>query len=258
MIKKIIFIGFGMLAPLIANAQFVSVSGIPTSALDVSNTETLFADLFVIFVSVATILGTIKLMMCGIQYMTSESISSKGAAKTCISYVIGGLFLILLSVLLLQTINKQLVEGSFETITESVRDGVGDVSNLSEDIALDGDSGAGAGLPGGGGGGTTGWHLEYAGSGLRGCSGSHTESFDDVSSCRQQESAIAGQFVYKVEQGCASVGGGSGDYRYTLSNTCSGGSLTQTFRTSGECGTSLNEFRAFTAYVITESCFYLD
>jgi len=69
--------------------------------------------MFVIFVSIIAILGVIKLMICGFQYMTSEAISDISEAKKCISGVFGGLFLVLLSVLILQTINPSLIQLTF-------------------------------------------------------------------------------------------------------------------------------------------------
>jgi len=72
-----------------------------------------FNNIFRIFISVIAVLGVIKLMICGFQYMTSEAISSKEAAKKCLAGVFGGLLLVLLSVLVLQTINPALTSLDF-------------------------------------------------------------------------------------------------------------------------------------------------
>jgi len=82
-----------------------------------------FNRIFIIFISVLAVLGVIKLMICGFQYMTSEAISSKEEAKKCISGVIGGLLLVLLSVLILNTINPELTRLTFfDSLQRSVPD----------------------------------------------------------------------------------------------------------------------------------------
>jgi len=125
-----------LLAPVYVYAQgFVPVSPIPS--VSTASTDVYLENIFVLLISVATILAVIKLMICGIQYMASESISTKTSAKTCISYVIGGLFLILLSFLILQTINEDLVSGSFDSITEPIRDRLSGIS-YDEFTPLDG------------------------------------------------------------------------------------------------------------------------
>ena len=82
-----------------------------------------FANLLTLFISIASMLGVIKLMLCGFRYMTSEAISTKEEAKVCIWWVLGGLFLILLSVLILQTINEDLIQIPFESIKEGINEG---------------------------------------------------------------------------------------------------------------------------------------
>lgn len=89
--------------------------------VDTSNPNAYFEQLFNIFIAVVSILAVIRLMICGIQYMSSESISSKAAARTCITYVIGGLFLVLLSFLILQTINKDLTVVDFNSLGQRIQ-----------------------------------------------------------------------------------------------------------------------------------------
>ena len=79
-----------------------------------------FNNIFKIFVAVISILAVIKLMLCGFQYMTSEAISSKENAKKCIWAVIFGLFLILLSFLILQTINPELTKLHFDALKQGI------------------------------------------------------------------------------------------------------------------------------------------
>lgn len=96
----------------------------PTSALnrvDTSSPNAYFVQLFNVFIAVASVIAVIRLMLCGIQYMSKESVSSKTAAKTCITYVIGGLFLVLLSFLILQTINRDLTVVDLDTLGDELR-----------------------------------------------------------------------------------------------------------------------------------------
>jgi len=79
-----------------------------------------FSGLFTILVSVVAIFAVIKLMLCGFEYMMSESITTKSSALQCIWYVMGGLFLILLSVLILQTINPALLKLPFDPLKQRI------------------------------------------------------------------------------------------------------------------------------------------
>ena len=72
-----------------------------------------FNNIFVLFISIIAVLAVIKLMICGFQYMMSEAISSKEAAKKCMTGVFGGLLIVLLSVLVLQTINPKILSFDF-------------------------------------------------------------------------------------------------------------------------------------------------
>ena len=106
----------GVFSPLVVFAQdnYVLISRLG-SRTDVDLTgggglNAYIGDLFTIFIVIATVLAVIRLMICGIQYMTTEGTSSKGTARECLSYVIGGLLLILASFLILQTINSDLAQ----------------------------------------------------------------------------------------------------------------------------------------------------
>jgi len=102
--------------------SYESLSPFPgTENVDTGNPGSYFATLFTIFISVISLLAVIKLMLCGFQYMTSEAISSKENAKKCIWAVVGGIFLILLSYLILVTINEDLTKLNFDKIKERVQ-----------------------------------------------------------------------------------------------------------------------------------------
>ena len=96
-----------------AQTDYVPISPISDEAIDLDRPEGYFARVFTIFISIISILAVIRLMLCGFQYMTSEAISSKEDAKKCIWAIVGGLFLILLSWLILQTINKDITTYQF-------------------------------------------------------------------------------------------------------------------------------------------------
>lgn len=99
---------------------YVPLSPIKDTTVSLTDPSKYFSNLFIAFVAITAILGVIKLMLCGFQYMTSEAISTKAEAKKCIWFAIGGLFLILLSVLILQTINKDLIKIPFNTIRSNI------------------------------------------------------------------------------------------------------------------------------------------
>jgi len=124
------------IVPNNVSAQVQDPTYTPLSPLSESQTKInlkdpsgYFTNMFSVFVSILAIIAVIKLMFCGFQYMTSEAISSKSEAKKCIWTIIGGLFLILLSFLILTTINKDLVTLSFfDTVTTEVNKAKRDVT----------------------------------------------------------------------------------------------------------------------------------
>jgi len=133
MIKKTIvafilfsIVSLGALAPVfvVFSQDYTPISPLPGSEeIDTSDPEAFFSNIFRWFIVIAAILGVIKLMLCGFQYMTSESISSKSSAKSCIWGVLTGLALILLSVLVLQTINPELTKLPFEGLKKGIQEG---------------------------------------------------------------------------------------------------------------------------------------
>ena len=97
-----------------AHAQVTLIS--PLGSTAPGNADGYLGNLYTIMIVVGIFLAVIRLMICGIQYATSESISSKGAARTCIGYVIGGLALVLIAWLILNTINPALVGGTLPAV----------------------------------------------------------------------------------------------------------------------------------------------
>jgi len=118
---------YTLISPLPGIGESVSTSE-AGGAVDYLN------NIFVIFISIIAVLGVIKLMICGFQYMTSEAISSKEEAKKCMAGVFAGLFLVLLSVLILQTINPNLTQLSFfSKLEQSVEGKIPDAAQNGDD-----------------------------------------------------------------------------------------------------------------------------
>lgn len=139
-----IFIVIVSIAPTVALAatsdSYTLLSPLGTyTSVNTGDADAYFNQLFFIFIAVAAILAVIRLMICGLQYMASEAVSTKGQAKQCIWYVIGGLFLILLSFIILQTINPGLTGKSFNDffrgIATSLPQSSGDTSGITSDSA---------------------------------------------------------------------------------------------------------------------------
>lgn len=96
--------------------KYVDLS--PTSVgppTDTTDPGSYFGNLFSTFIVLISVLSVIKLMICGITYMTSESITTKGDAKKCIWYIFMGLALILLSVVVLTMINQDFADINLHT-----------------------------------------------------------------------------------------------------------------------------------------------
>jgi hypothetical protein len=73
-----------------------------------------------IFLGVVATLSVIMIVLGGIQYMTTDAYSKKEGGKEMITHSIGGLLLALASVLLLQTINPQLLQVEVDLPTVDV------------------------------------------------------------------------------------------------------------------------------------------
>lgn len=103
--------------------SYTSISPLPnTGVVDLDDPTGYFGNLFTIFIVIAASLAVIRLMTCGISYMMSESISVKGEARNCIVGVLGGLLLILFSVVGVQVINQDFGKIDFSFITTSLHE----------------------------------------------------------------------------------------------------------------------------------------
>lgn len=87
------------------------------SRINIFDTESLFNGLYLIAISLAAILVTLRLIYAGIQYMFSEVITNKGKAKEDIKNALLGLLIILGAVTILNTVNPQLTSlGVFDSL----------------------------------------------------------------------------------------------------------------------------------------------
>lgn len=99
----------GLLVAAPAHAQtFVSLTHIP-GLTESGDLPTLLRNLFLITIGFAAMLGVIMIAVGGVQYMGSDSFSSKGEGRKRIFSAVQGLFIILASYLILNTINPQLL-----------------------------------------------------------------------------------------------------------------------------------------------------
>ncbi len=94
-----------------------------------------------IFIGICAVLAVIMIVMGGIEYMTSELVSSKGEGKSKITHAIFGLLLALGAYLILNTINPQLLKTDLSSLTDqnvTVTLAMSETETFSS--ALDGDS----------------------------------------------------------------------------------------------------------------------
>lgn len=102
------------LLPVFAHAAdpgFVALSPIP--GIDITDKTTLaeyLSAVFSVIISVGAVLAVIMIMWGGFEYMTSESIQSKGAGVKTIQHAVVGLLLLLMSYLILYVINPDLLK----------------------------------------------------------------------------------------------------------------------------------------------------
>lgn len=186
------------------------------TSVNTGSADAYFNRLFLIFIAVAAILAVIRLMICGLQYMTSEAVSSKGQAKQCIWYVIGGLFLILLSFIILQTINPGLTGKSFNDFFSGLASGIPATSG--DLIGPTSDSGS----------------VEITGSGKwfytikNICNGfvSNNNAANSESECKNTLDAImAGPDARKYQPMTDCKDDGSGAYSFQATDVCTGQKL---------------------------------
>jgi hypothetical protein len=97
--------------PLLSFAQdFVPLVGIPY--LETSADERSLGDyvnaLYIAAISIAAVLAVLRIIYAGVQYMLTDVVTQKGAAKKTIRNALIGLILIVAAFLILNTINPQL------------------------------------------------------------------------------------------------------------------------------------------------------
>ena len=109
------------------------------TTVNVEDFDSYIGRLFIIFIVIAATIGVIRLMICGIQYMISEAVPAKQNAKSCMAYVIGGLLLILLSYIILATINPALTGVNFNDLRNRL--------SCAADIKSQACTGSGGGSP---------------------------------------------------------------------------------------------------------------
>jgi len=230
---------YTLISPLPGIGDSVSTSE-PGGAVNYLN------NIFTLFISIIAVLGVIKLMICGFQYMTSEAISSKEAAKKCMTGVFGGLFLVLISVLVLQTINPNLTQlNFFDRLEQSVEGKI---------PAARTDDGGG----GGGGGEALRWYDNriiidqgfcFVGDDRLGladieCFGVTEAAPWTAAQCIAAQEAYDARFGFGIDETCFSTADGSrgtGTFCYDLTTSAVGGPDVRT--TSQQCY-GLNELSA--------------
>lgn len=105
-----IFTALLIAVPAIAN-EFVPLAPIPN--LDTGNDATLASYLNSVFnfaISIGGVLAVLMIVKSGFLYMTTEAISQKGNARTELQNAIFGLILLLMSYLMLQIVNPNLLK----------------------------------------------------------------------------------------------------------------------------------------------------
>ena len=96
--------------PIVAFAAEEFVPLAPLPGVDTSSPESFFNSAFRFGVVIAAFLAVFMIVIGGFKYMTTEAVSGKGDAKDQITSALAGLFLVLLSVTLLQIINPDILK----------------------------------------------------------------------------------------------------------------------------------------------------
>ena len=122
--KKILLTLILLLPILTSAAEYKSLVVIP--GLDNANTN--FSDyinsLYVLSISVAGLMAVIKIIIAGVQWMTTDIVTSKGEAKKNIQGALTGLGVVLAAVLVLNVINPQLTDVAVELETLTTKEAV--------------------------------------------------------------------------------------------------------------------------------------
>ena len=103
---------FVLLVPSILLAEthaFVPLQEIPNFT-DKTDPASFFSAIFTLGITIATFLAVIMIMIGGLQYMSTDKISGKEDGKEKITQAILGIILILLSVIILEIINPNILD----------------------------------------------------------------------------------------------------------------------------------------------------
>ncbi len=91
-----------------AGKGFVPLEALP-GITNTNDSVKYFNSLFRLGVVIAGFLAVFMIVVGGFKYMSTDSVSGKGEAKETITAALSGLFLILISVILLQIINPDIL-----------------------------------------------------------------------------------------------------------------------------------------------------
>lgn len=138
--------------PAGANAQFqfkpIVAIPLPTGQVDAETTLPDYINgVFTLTIAIATILGVIMIVFSGFKYMTSDAVGGKKEAIAGIQGALFGLVLLLLSYLILNVINPQILALDALTKSLSALEGVSDRPETPGTAGTDGNTGA-SGTPG--------------------------------------------------------------------------------------------------------------
>jgi len=112
---------FLVLPSLVAAADFVSMVGIPGIPDNSTDLNQYFNAIYRLSISLAALLAVVKIVMAGAKYMLTDIVPAKGEALADIKGALLGLLVILAAVLILGTINKNILNTDL-TITPVVLD----------------------------------------------------------------------------------------------------------------------------------------
>lgn len=104
----IIFLLFAVAGNVLAQQDFVPLQPIP-GITDQTDPGKFFNGIFKIGITIASFLAIIMIMIGGIQYMSTDKINEKEEGKDRITKAIMGIILILLSVIILEIINPDIL-----------------------------------------------------------------------------------------------------------------------------------------------------
>ncbi|HEY4502546.1 MAG TPA: hypothetical protein VJH21_01810 [Candidatus Paceibacterota bacterium] len=109
----VIIMGLLVIPTLIVwGADFVPLTDLPDKFITNNDPGTFFNSFFRYGVIIAGFLAVIMIVIAGFEYMTTDAVSGKSDAKDRIVSALSGLFLILLSFILLSIINPDILSFS--------------------------------------------------------------------------------------------------------------------------------------------------